>query len=157
MPLPEPHGITLQKTLNTNEQMSENEGLDRSFLETVKFDKNGLVPAIVQDHETGKVLMMAWMNWESLEMTLNRKKACYWSRSRQKLWLKGESSGNMQDVHDILIDCDGDTLLLKVSQRGGACHVGYHSCFYRKVTEDRSMEICDTLMFDPEEVYGKKS
>ena len=137
--------------------MNENEGIDKSFLETVKFDEKGLVPAIVQDHETGKVLMMPWMNRESLEMTLERKKGCYWSRSRQKLWLKGESSGNMQDVHDILIDCDGDTLLLKVSQRGGACHVGYHSCFYRKAKDDLSMEICDTLMFDPEEVYGKKS
>jgi phosphoribosyl-AMP cyclohydrolase len=137
--------------------MSENQDLQKSFLETVKFDEKGLVPAIVQDHETGKVLMMAWMNLESLEMTLERKKACYWSRSRKKLWLKGESSGNMQDVHDILIDCDGDTLLLKVSQKGGACHVGYHSCFYRKTTDGKSMEICDTLMFDPEEVYGKNS
>ena len=137
--------------------MSENQDLQKSFLETVKFDEKGLVPAIVQDHETGKVLMMAWMNRESLEMTPERKKACYWSRSRQKLWLKGESSGNMQDIHDILVDCDGDTLLLKVSQKGGACHVGYHSCFYRRVKGDLSMEICDTLMFDPEEVYGKKS
>ncbi len=137
--------------------MSENQDLQKSFLETVKFDEKGLVPAIVQDHETGKVLMMAWMNRESLEMTLERKKACYWSRSRKQLWLKGESSGNMQEVHDILIDCDGDTLLLKVSQRGGACHVGYHSCFYRRKVDGGNMEICDTLMFDPEEVYGKKS
>ncbi|MBF0586563.1 phosphoribosyl-AMP cyclohydrolase [Prosthecochloris sp. N3] len=137
--------------------MSESQDLQKSFLETVKFDNNGLVPAIVQDQKTGKVLMMAWMNRESLEMTLEKKKACYWSRSRQKLWLKGESSGNMQDVHDILIDCDGDTLLLKVSQKGGACHMGYHSCFYRKTKDDLSMEICDTLMFNPEEVYGKKS
>jgi phosphoribosyl-AMP cyclohydrolase len=137
--------------------MGDNEGIDKSFLDTVKFDAKGLVPAIVQDHETGKVLMMAWMNRESLEMTLERKKACYWSRSRNKLWLKGESSGNMQDVYDILVDCDGDTLILKVSQIGGACHVGYHSCFYRRVLEDGNMEICDTLMFDPEEVYGKKS
>ncbi|MEC9485941.1 MAG: phosphoribosyl-AMP cyclohydrolase [Prosthecochloris sp.] len=137
--------------------MSESQDLQKSFLETVKFDDNGLVPAIVQDQKTGKVLMMAWMNRESLEMTLEKKKACYWSRSRQKLWLKGESSGNMQDVHDILIDCDGDTLLLKVSQKGGACHMGYHSCFYRKTKDDLSMEICDTLMFNPEEVYGKKS
>ncbi|ACF10880.1 Phosphoribosyl-AMP cyclohydrolase [Chlorobaculum parvum NCIB 8327] len=137
--------------------MSENQDTQKSFLETVKFDDRGLVPAIVQDHETGKVLMMAWMNLESLKMTLEKKKACYWSRSRNKLWLKGESSGNMQDVHDIMIDCDGDTLLLKVSQKGGACHVGYHSCFYRKTTDGEQMEICDTLMFDPEEVYGKKS
>ncbi|ABL64536.1 phosphoribosyl-AMP cyclohydrolase [Chlorobium phaeobacteroides] len=137
--------------------MSENEDLQKSFLDTVKYDEKGLVPAIVQDHETGKVLMMAWMNHESLLMTLEKKKACYWSRSRQKLWLKGESSGNMQDVHDILIDCDGDTILLKVSQKGGACHVGYHSCFYRKVKETLDMEICDTLMFNPDDVYGKKS
>ena len=137
--------------------MGENQETQKSFLETVKFDSKGLVPAIVQDHETGKVLMMAWMNLESLKMTLEKKKACYWSRSRNKLWLKGESSGNMQEVHDILIDCDGDTLLLKVSQKGGACHVGYHSCFYRKTVDGGSMEICDTLMFDPEEVYGKQS
>ncbi len=136
--------------------MGDNQDLQKSFLETVKFDEKGLVPAIVQDHETGKVLMMAWMNRVSLEMTIEKKKACYWSRSRQELWLKGESSGNMQDVFDILIDCDGDTLILKVSQKGGACHVGYHSCFYRKAKEDGMMEICDTLMFDPLEVYGKK-
>ena len=137
--------------------MSTNQDLEKSFLDSVRFDAKGLVPAIVQDNETGKVLMMAWMNRESLEMTLEKKKACYWSRSRNKLWMKGESSGNMQDVHDIMIDCDGDTLLLKVSQKGGACHVGYHSCFYRKVANDRSMEICDTLMFNPEDVYGKKN
>ena len=137
--------------------MSENQDTRKSFLETVKFDEKGLVPAIVQDVETGKVLMMAWMNRESLEMTLQRKKACYWSRSRKQLWLKGESSGNMQEVHDILIDCDGDTLLLRVSQKGGACHVGYHSCFYRKTTDGQALEICDTLMFNPDDVYGKKS
>jgi len=136
--------------------MNKHKDLQKSFLETVSFDSNGLVPAIVQDHESGKVLMMAWMNRESLEMTLKNRKACYWSRSRKKLWLKGESSGNMQDVHEILIDCDGDTLLLKVSQKGGACHVGYHSCFYRKTKSDLSLEICDTLMFNPEDVYGKK-
>ena len=137
--------------------MGDNQDIQKSFLETVKFDEKGLVPAIVQDHETGKVLMMAWMNLESLQLTLEKKRACYWSRSRKELWLKGESSGNMQVVHDILIDCDGDTLLLKVSQTGGACHAGYHSCFYRKATSDLSMEICDTLMFNPEDVYGKKS
>ena len=90
--------------------MTDNQVIPKSFLETVKFDEKGLVPAIVQDHETGKVLMMAWMNLESLQMTFEKKKACYWSRSRKELWLKGVSSGNMQEVHDILIDCDGDTL-----------------------------------------------
>jgi len=137
--------------------MGNSQDINNSFLETVKFDEKGLVPAIVQDHETGKVLMMAWMNLESLQMTLEKKRACYWSRSRKMLWLKGESSGNMQVVHDILIDCDGDTLLLKVSQTGGACHAGYHSCFYRKATDELTMEICDTLMFNPDEVYGKNS
>jgi phosphoribosyl-AMP cyclohydrolase len=135
--------------------MGDNQDIEKSFLETVKFDEKGLVPVIVQDHETGKVLMMAWMNLESLQMTIEKKRACYWSRSRRKLWLKGESSGNMQVVHDILIDCDGDTLLLKVSQTGGACHAGYHSCFYRKAKNDLSLEICDSLLFNPEDVYGK--
>lgn len=135
--------------------MSEQQESTRHFIETVHFDQNGLVPAIVQEHGTGKVLMMAWMNRESLLMTIEKKRACYWSRSRKSLWLKGESSGNMQVVHDIKIDCDGDTLLLDVSQKGGACHTGYHSCFYRRLTDDGTMETCDTLMFNPEEVYGK--
>lgn len=138
--------------------MKKSEGVDISFMEAVKFDQNGLVPAIVQCVETGKVLMMAYMNKESLEMTLKERKACYWSRSRQKFWIKGESSGNVQKVEQICIDCDGDTILLKVQQKGGACHVGYHSCFYRQVEADNeTMTICDKKMFDPEEVYGKSS
>ena len=114
--------------------MGENQETQKSFLETVKFDSKGLVPAIVQDHETGKVLMMAWMNLESLKMTLEKKKACYWSRSRNKLWLKGESSGNMQEVHDILIDCDNDTVLVKATCLGDgvACHTGERTCFYTR-------------------------
>ncbi len=138
--------------------MKKSEGIDISFAEAVKYDQNGLIPAIVQDVDSGKVLMMAYMNKESLEMTLKERKACYWSRSRQKLWIKGETSGNVQKVEQICIDCDGDTILLKVKQKGGACHVGYHSCFYRQVEGDNeSMSICDEKLFDAEEVYGKSS
>lgn len=136
--------------------MSAPEILPEKFLDIVKYDKDGLVPAIAQDYETGKVLMLAYMNRESLEMTLRERKACYWSRSRKELWLKGATSGNMQEVKEITIDCDGDAILMKVTQRGGACHTGYHSCFYRKLEDDNSsMSICDKILFDPEEVYGK--
>jgi phosphoribosyl-AMP cyclohydrolase len=116
----------------------------QSFLDAVKFDKDGLVPAIAQDAETGKVLMLAYMNRESLEITLKERKMCYWSRSRKELWRKGATSGNTQDVKEILIDCDGDALVFKITQTGGACHTGYESCFV------------DKLMFDAEEAYRKK-
>jgi phosphoribosyl-AMP cyclohydrolase len=128
----------------------------QSFLDTVKFDKEGLVPAIAQDAETGKVLMLAYMNRESLEITLKERKMCYWSRSRKELWRKGAMSGNTQDVKEILIDCDGDALVFKVTQTGGACHTGYESCFFRKVEDDGSFQIVDKLMFDAEEAYRKK-
>jgi phosphoribosyl-AMP cyclohydrolase len=128
----------------------------QSFLDTVKFDKEGLVPAIAQDAETGKVLMLAYMNRKSLEITLKERKMCYWSRSRKELWRKGATSGNTQDVKEILIDCDGDALVFKVTQTGGACHTGYESCFFRKVEDDGSFQIVDKLMFDAEEAYRKK-
>jgi phosphoribosyl-AMP cyclohydrolase len=128
----------------------------QSFLDAVKFDKDGLVPAIAQDAETGKVLMLAYMNRESLEITLKERKMCYWSRSRKELWRKGATSGNTQDVKEILIDCDGDALVFKITQTGGACHTGYESCFFRKVEDDGSFEIVDKLMFDAEEAYRKK-
>ncbi len=128
----------------------------QSFLDAVKFDKDGLVPAIAQDAETGKVLMLAYMNRESLEITLKERKMCYWSRSRKELWRKGATSGNTQDVKEILIDCDGDALIFKITQTGGACHTGYESCFFRKVEDDGSFEIVDKLMFDAEEAYRKK-
>ena len=126
------------------------------FLDAVKFDKDGLVPAIAQDAETGKVLMLAYMNRESLEITLKERKMCYWSRSRKELWRKGATSGNTQEVKEILIDCDGDALVFKITQTGGACHTGYESCFFRKVEDDGSFEIVDKLMFDAEEAYRKK-
>jgi len=121
---------------------------------TIDFDKgNGLIPAIAQDVATNDVLMLAYMNRESWEKTLETKKATYWSRSRKTLWTKGESSGNVQIVKEIRIDCDNDTILLKVEQVGGAaCHTGYRSCFYRRMSGDR-LEIDDVKIFDPEDVY----
>jgi len=114
---------------------------------------DGLIPAIVQDAETKEVLMMAYMNRESWEATLKTGKATYWSRSRQKLWLKGESSGNVQIVKAIFIDCDEDTILLQVKQIGeAACHTGYRSCFYRKLEGD-TFVISGEKIFNPEDVY----
>ena len=118
------------------------------------FEKgNGLVPAVVQDDETGDVLMLAYMNREAWLNTLESGKATFWSRSRNSLWLKGESSGNVQIVKSIYIDCDDDTILLRVNQIGGAaCHTGYRSCFYRKIG-DGGVETIGEPVFDPGEVY----
>ena len=120
------------------------------------FEKTGgLVPAIVQDYETGEVLMLAYINREAWEATLSTGKATYFSRSRQKQWIKGETSGNMQIVREIRIDCDDDTVLLKVEQIGGAaCHKGYRSCFYKKI-KDKTVEVIQKRVFDPAEVYPK--
>lgn len=121
------------------------------------FDKlNGLIPAIAQDYETGEVLMMAYMNRESWELTLKTGIAHYWSRSRNKLWKKGESSGNLQKVKEIRVDCDDDTILLKIDQIGkAACHTGYRSCFFRIVKNNELIEDGEKI-FDPEDVYGEK-
>jgi len=124
------------------------------FIEQVKFDKNGLVPVIVQDFKTLQVLMVAYMNKESLEATLKTEKTCFWSRSRKKLWIKGETSGHIQKVKEILIDCDNDTLLIKAEQIGGACHMGYRTCFYRKYDKDDFIVI-EKKLFDPEKIYKK--
>ena len=125
-----------------------------TILDLVKFGADGLVPAIVQDYANGEVLMFAFMNRESLQKTLETGVMNYWSRSRQKLWLKGESSGHTQKVHGVFVDCDQDCLLFKVEQAGGACHTGYRSCFYREVVDaGRRMETVGTLVFDPREVY----
>ncbi len=120
------------------------------------FDKvGGLIPAIVQDHKTGEVLMLAFMNEEAWEHSLATGRATYYSRSRQKLWIKGESSGNLQHIKEIRIDCDNDTVLLKVEQVGeAACHTGHRSCFYQKV-EDGSVRVVGEPLFDPKEVYKK--
>ncbi|NTV89999.1 MAG: bifunctional phosphoribosyl-AMP cyclohydrolase/phosphoribosyl-ATP diphosphatase HisIE [Clostridiales bacterium] len=114
--------------------------MDRAILQDIKYDERGLVPAITQDCRTEEVLMLAYMNRESIELTLDTGKAHYYSRSRQKLWLKGETSGHFQHVRSISIDCDGDTLLLKVEQTGAACHTGHHSCFFRKAEVGSSAE-----------------
>jgi phosphoribosyl-AMP cyclohydrolase len=120
------------------------------------FEKmGGLIPAIAQDYDTGEVLMMAYMNKEAWEKTLATGKATYYSRSRQTLWVKGLTSGHVQQIQEIRIDCDRDTVLLKVKQVGGAaCHTGYASCFYRKVDAD-GLTTIGTPVFDPKEVYGK--
>jgi phosphoribosyl-AMP cyclohydrolase len=106
-----------------------------SFYDKLKFNDDGLIPAIIQENGTGRVLMMAWMNQESLEKTVETRKTWFWSRSRKKFWLKGETSGHFQLVKDIAFDCDGDTLLIQVEQSGAACHENYKSCFFRSVTD----------------------
>src|SRR5436309_8891274 len=125
-------------------------------MNTIDFDKSGgLVPAIAQDAATGQVLMMAWMNREAYEETLRTGRAVYFSRSRNKLWRKGEESGHVQVVKEILIDCDADTVLLKVEQLGGAaCHEGYASCFFRKLEGD-TLKVQGEWVFDPKAVYKK--
>ena len=129
-------------------------GID-DFLQKVAFDGRGLVPAIAQQHDSGEVLMMAWMSDASLRRTLETGQVCYWSRSRQKLWRKGEESGNVQELDSLYFDCDRDTLLLKVRQIGGAaCHLGYRTCFFRQKTPD-GLKIVGERIFDPEEVYRK--
>ena len=116
---------------------------------------DGLLPAIAQDAATGAVLMLAYMNQESYDETLTTGRAVYFSRSRNKLWRKGEESGNVQEVRAIFVDCDADTILLKVHQVGGAaCHEGYHSCFFRQVTPE-GLKVIGTPVFDPKEVYKK--
>jgi phosphoribosyl-AMP cyclohydrolase len=114
----------------------------------------GLVPAICQDYETGEVLMLAFMNEEAWQHTLTSGKATYYSRTRDSLWIKGMTSGNVQLVKEIRIDCDNDTVLLKVEQVGGAaCHTGHKSCFYQKISETGAVEIIGKPVFDPKEVY----
>ncbi len=116
----------------------------------------GLLPAIAQDFKTGRVLMLAYMNRESWERTLETGEAHYWSRSRRELWHKGASSGNVQRVKEIFVDCDNDTVLLKVEQVGGAaCHTGHESCFHKKVERNGDITIVGERIFDPREVYGK--
>lgn len=124
-----------------------------SWLDEIRFDEKGLVPAIAQDASSGKILMMAWMNREALQLTAAKKQAVYWSRSRGKLWFKGEESGNTQKIVEIRFDCDEDVILLKVEQHGGiACHTGRESCFYRQLQGDKWVEI-EQVIKDPKEIY----
>jgi phosphoribosyl-AMP cyclohydrolase len=125
-----------------------------AFLEHVRFDSHGLVPCIAQQHDTGEVLMMAWMNRASVAETLSTGRVCYWSRSRQALWRKGETSGQVQHLVDLRLDCDGDTLLALVDQTGAACHTGRRNCFYRAL-RDGELATIATPIADPEKLYGK--
>ncbi|SLN49871.1 phosphoribosyl-AMP cyclohydrolase [Oceanibacterium hippocampi] len=123
------------------------------LLEQIRFDAAGLVPAIAQQHDSGEVLMMAWMNRDAIAATLTEGRACYWSRSRKALWRKGESSGHVQHLKDFRIDCDGDTILLLVDQIGLACHTGRRSCFFRAVA-DGGLEEIAPVEKSPEAIYG---
>ena len=123
----------------------------------LKFNSDGLIPAIIQDNQDGRVLMLGWMNRDSLEATVATGKTHFWSRSRQRLWMKGETSGHVQTVRDIALDCDGDTLLIKVDQIGAACHEGYRSCFFRSLAEGGETDrVTEARLQRPEEIYGTK-
>lgn len=126
-----------------------------SFYDNLKFNSDGLIPAIVQDASDGRVLMMAWMNRACIEKTIATGKTHFWSRSRQKFWMKGETSGHTQSVKDIAFDCDGDTLLIQVEQTGAACHEGFRSCFFRSVENNSSSRVTEQRLQTPEEIYGK--
>jgi len=125
------------------------------IIKNLKFDENGLIPAVIQDYKNNEVLMVAYMNHEAVKKTIETKKAHFYSRSRKKLWLKGESSGHIQKVKEIRFDCDADCLLIRVDQVGGACHTGYRSCFYRKLDRNKNIRISGKLIFDPDNVYKK--
>lgn len=124
-------------------------------LPALRWNADGLVAAIAQQHDTGEVLMLAWMNREALEETLRTGRVCYWSRARRALWRKGETSGQVQHLKSLAIDCDGDALLLKVDQQGPACHTGRRSCFFHRVDGDRVTIASDPLIA-PDELYGRK-
>jgi phosphoribosyl-AMP cyclohydrolase len=123
------------------------------WLDEIKWTDDGLIPAIAQEIETGKVLMMAWMNREALELTVKEGRAIYWSRSRNKLWRKGEESGHVQILKDIRLDCDNDVILLEVEQLGGiACHTGRHNCFFKQLQNDEWVEV-ESVIKNPDEIY----
>ncbi len=127
-----------------------------SWIQSIKWDEDGLVPVIAQDYRTNKILMFAWMNQEALELTQKNKKAFYWSRSRKKIWEKGEESGHLQNVHEIRLDCDGDVILLKIEQiENIACHTGRETCFYQKL-DDKNMWVTDyPVIKEPKDIYKK--
>ena len=124
-----------------------------NWLNEVKWDAQGLVPVIAQEHDTGDVVMFAWMNREALQLSSDTKQAVYWSRSRNRLWRKGEESGHVQKIHEIRLDCDEDVVLLKIEQVGGiACHTGRHSCFFKKL-ENENWLVDQPVIKDPQEIY----
>lgn len=127
-----------------------------TFAQEINWNDQGLVPAIAQDWQTGEVLMLAWMNREALELTVQEERAVYWSRSRGALWRKGEESGHVQKLRELRVDCDADTVLMKVEQVGGiACHTGRRSCFYRKL-QGHDWQITDDVMREPGDIYRKQ-
>ena len=141
--------------MKQTEKFKMGEGLPlREVLDNLPYNTDGLIPAIAQQHDSGEVLMMAWMNRVSLDETLQTGRVCFWSRSRQKLWRKGESSGQVQVLKDMRFDCDGDTILLLVDQTGPACHTGRRSCFYNAVRGEQ-VEVVTEPLIDPETLYGK--
>ena len=128
--------------------------MSEAWLDEIKWTGDGLVPAIAQERGTGKVLMVAWMNREALALTAAQGHAVYWSRSRQKLWHKGEESGHQQVVHELRLDCDNDVILMTVEQKGGiACHTGRHNCFFKRF-RDGAWETVDPVLKDPKDIYG---
>ena len=129
-----------------------------NWINNVRWDSNGLLPVIVQDASSSKIIMFAWMNLETLEASIRQKRAIYWSRSRNQVWLKGEKSGHYQNIKDMVLDCDNDVLLIKVEQEGGiACHTGRESCFYNKINlKTNKIDDCEKIMKDPKEIYKDK-
>lgn len=128
---------------------------DEDLLDAIQWNADGLVPAIAQEHDTGKVLMVAWMNREALALTIAEGRAIYWSRSRRKLWRKGEESGHVQTLKEIRIDCDSDVVLMQVEQIGGiACHTGRHNCFYKRLEDGRWVDV-EPVIRSADEIYGK--
>jgi len=128
-----------------------------ALLNEIRWNEQGLIPAIAQDRESGEVLMLAWMNREALELTIREGRAIYWSRSRKAIWRKGEESGHVQNVHELRIDCDADTVLMKVEQVGGiACHTGRRRCFYLRL-EDGGWRVTDDVLKAPDEIYGDRT
>lgn len=128
-----------------------------SLVKAINWNEQGLIPAIAQDWQTGEVLMLAWMNREALQLTINEGRAVYWSRSKKDIWRKGEESGNVQHLKELRIDCDADTVLMKVEQVGDiACHTGRRNCFFRRL-EEGAWHITDEVLKDPKDMYGSKS
>lgn len=139
----------------TVEKAELNQGFElQEALKNIKYNADGLVPAIAQQHDTGEILMMAWMNLDSINETLRTNRVCYWSRSRQAYWRKGESSGQEQHLKELRLDCDADTVLLLVDQTGPACHTGRRSCFYSVVDGDQ-LKVDKEPLIDPDELYKK--
>ena len=132
--------------------------MDTDWLDEIKWNADALVPVVTQESGSGKVLMLAWMNREALQRTVALGQAVYWSRSRQRLWHKGETSGNTLKVNDIRLDCDGDALLLEVQQSGAvACHTGRHSCFFRQLQSQGQWKTIEPVLKNPDEMYGPRS